>query len=354
MKKIFKKIAKKIVYSGTWAPQPSSLILEITSNCNLNCIMCSSREKRESLSQKNLSVNEFNYILNQLPKLKEVIILGQGESFMNSDIYKIMEAGKSKNIKFDIVTNGTLLTEDNIKKLPDNVRQIMVSIDSPISEKYEKIRGGKLAVVVENIKNLRRLKKNIYIRINVVIMEDNIEDLPKFSEFAQELGVDGINLSHLMSFNEFLDKKHGDNFINLHHKIEELKISAEKNKIKIEAQPLLTKPTRCLYPWYSIRMFLNGDYYSCCLMDIFKTREEYYQGIKIEVPQYQYKMGNIFTGNFKKIWNEKDYRLLRKTVKNSRNSVLLTPDEFNKKRVKTDLCPRFSYCKICPTRQNRF
>lgn len=355
LKNIFKKIKNLLwilIYSSDWAPQPNHLLLEVTDNCNLNCVMC----RRKELGGQNLSIKEFKYILSQLPGLKEITIVGRGESFMNPDIYEMLKIGKSKNINFTIITNGTLLTENNIKEIPNNVRQIIISVDSPVPEKYEKIRrGGKFNLVIENIKNLRKLKKDIYIRINVVIMEENIEDLPKFSELANTIKIDEINLFNLKASDDFFAKKHGDNFKNLKQKLIELKNAANNKGIKIEAQPLFKKPTQCVSPWSSLRIFLNGDYYPCCAMGVATPiRKECYLGITINTPQQQYKMGNIFDGDFKKKWNGKDYKLLRKTVRDSHSNILLTPEELNKKRLETDLCKRFSYCKICLVRQNRF
>jgi len=350
-----KKLIKYFIYSGTWAPQPRSLILEIASDCNLNCTMCFAREEEKKGGINRLSINQFKYILNELPELKEIMILGRGESFINPDIYKMLEIGKEKSIKFSIITNGVLLTEENIKKIPDNVWQIIVSIDCPIADKYEKIRGGELNVVIENIKKLKKVKKDIYVLINVVVMEDGIEDLPKFADFAKDIGANGINLLHLIAYNETLDKKHGDNFKNLKQKIDELKASAKEKNIEIIGRPLLQKTTPCVAPWLTPKIFLNGDCYPCCTMGIIAPiRKEYYQGVAIDAPQYQYKMGNIFNDDFKKIWNGKDYRLLRGVIGKSRNSALLSPEEFNRKRLKTDLKKKFSYCEICSLRQNHF
>lgn len=354
MKKI-ERIINRFVYFGTWAPQPSSLILEVASDCNLNCVMCFSRTKENKSETQRLSLEQFQYILKKLPKLKEITILGRGESFINPDIYKMLEIGKNRNIKFDIVTNGTLLTEANINKLPDNVRKIIVSIDAFIPEKYEKIRNGEFNTVVNNIKKLRQLKKNIYILINVVMMRDNIEDLPKFPEFAKNIGANGINLLHLIAYDKILDKKHGDYVKNLKEKFEEFKNSAKENNIDIEARPFSSKPTRCVEPWLSPKIFLNGDIYPCCTMGIIAPiRKEYYQGIVIDAPQYQYKMGNIFKDDFKKIWNGKNYKLLRKNIKKSATDNLISPSQLNQKRVRTDLNKNFSYCEICLHRQNRF
>jgi MoaA/NifB/PqqE/SkfB family radical SAM enzyme len=304
---------------------------------------------------KNLSLEQFKYILDQLPSLKHITLVGSGETLMAPDLYKMLNLGKSRNIRFTIITNGTLLNEENIKKLI-NVDEVVVSIDSPIPEKYKKIRGGDLNGVINNLKRLKQLKKEICLRLQAIIMEDNIEDLSKFITLAENINADEIKLLSLRAYNPELDRKYGDNFKNLKAKLKEVEGLAKEKRIKFQATPLLTKPRECLYPWTSLRIFLNGDCYPCLYAYSTHTQvilKEYYQGLCLGFPQFQYKMGNIFENSFQKIWNGKDYRLLRKIVKESNSNILLSPEELNQRRKEVNLEEKFSYCRVCLWRQNR-
>lgn len=335
-----------------YALAPRRLSIEITDDCNLNCPMCPRRFTK--ITSENISLSKFKYILDQLPAVKHITLLGRGETLMNPDIFAMLELGKQRGIYFTIVTNGTLLTEKIINKLT-NVSRVVVSIDHPRSEGYKRVRGVELGVIINNLKRLKQLRKKIYLCVQSLIMEDNINNLPEFISLAKGVKADEVTLIHLISFDKNLEKKYGSNFKQLDGVLRETKEIAKKEKIKLIATPLLQEPRRCYEPWLSPRISLWGDVYPCCY--IYNSAEliwkECYQGICFDVPQHQYRMGNIFKSSFKDIWNGKDYRLLRRIVRQSKEHNLLSPEELSAKRNKNNLNEKFSYCRTCLWRQNR-
>ena len=331
---------------------PRNFSIEVTDDCNLHCPMCP--RNFAEVAGESLSLEKFKYILNQLPKVKQITLLGRGETLMAPDFFEMLNCGNSRNINFTVVTNGTLLYEENIRKL-NNVSKVVVSIDSPYPEKYKKIRGANLEVIIKNLKKLKQLKKEIHLCIQALIMEDNIKDLPEFITLAQNAHADEVILIHLIGFDQGLDKKHGDNFKNINTSLQKAKELAEENGIKLTATPLCQEPRLCVEPWTSPRISLRGDIYPCCY--IYETSEsiwqEWYRGVCLSVPQHQYKIGNIFEESFKKLWNGSDYRILRGTVRKFETRILLSPKEINKQREEVNLEEKFSYCKNCLYRQNR-
>lgn len=347
-----KSIVKNIIRQSNYVFPPRKLILEITENCNLNCPMCPRQFNK--ISNENMSLEKFKHILEQLPALRQITILGQGEPLLHPNIFEILNLGKSKNIHFTLVTNGTLLSEENIKRL-DGVSVIEASVDSNHEEGYKKMRGADLNLVLNNLKKLKELKKNIYLRVQAVISENNIEDLPEFVTLAKNVNADEICFFHLIAFKEENDVRKSGKFKKLDEKLQITKRLAAKEGIKFVATPLLEKPRICSEPWFRIRITLNGDIYPCCY--IWTTSgsiwQEWFCGVRLDVPQFKYKMGNIFKDNFKQIWNGPDYKLLRETVRKLDNHTLLSPEEINEERKKIDLKKRFPYCKICLFKQNR-
>ena len=108
----------------------SSIRLEITSKCNLNCMYCHNKE----YNNKNDDMTTLE-ILQLITKLKEVyginkVLLTGGEPTLNKDLYRIIENLTSQNIKVDMVTNGLLLTPNMIEKLETSgLKRIRISID---------------------------------------------------------------------------------------------------------------------------------------------------------------------------------------------------------------------------------
>ena len=119
----------------------------VTSNiCNLKCLPCGGPSYiREVELQKmgmldytpkmrtiNLDVTLHN--LKSLTSLNNISFIG-GEPFADKITFKIIdqliETGQSKNIRVDMNTNLTLCTRENLSKLQDNFKEVMIrgSID---------------------------------------------------------------------------------------------------------------------------------------------------------------------------------------------------------------------------------
>jgi len=347
-----KSVLKNIIRHSNYAFSPHRAVIEITQDCNLNCPMCP--RKFNKITGESMPLERFKYILKELPMLKQVTILGQGEPLMHPNIFEILNFGKSKNIEFTMVTNGTLLSEENINKL-NGVSSIEVSIDSPDPEGYKKIRGANLELVLKNLKGLKQLKKDIYLRVQGIIMEENIVDLPKFITLAKNINANELCLFYLIAFSQDNDRWKSEKFKNLNAQLEITRHLAEKEKVKLVATPLLQKPRVCSEPWFRPRITLNGDIYPCCYIYITSKSiwQEWHYGDCLDVPQFKYKMGNIFEDSFNKIWNGSNYKLLRETVRKFDDHCLLKPKEINKRRKEIDPKDKFSYCKTCLFKQNR-
>ena len=108
----------------------SSIRLEITSHCNLMCEYC--HNSKYSNRDDDMTTEEIMLLIRNLKKQYPInkILLTGGEPLVNKDICKIIGLITSLGIKADMVTNGTLLTEELVNKLEDaGLKRIRLSID---------------------------------------------------------------------------------------------------------------------------------------------------------------------------------------------------------------------------------
>lgn len=356
---ILSNIKRGINFTLSYFPQlssyaftPRSINLDITWGCNLDCIMCSAHQRVSKSSKDNLSPERFEYILKQLPNLRYIDFMGLGEPLMNPHFFELLDIAQSKNIKASVITNGTLMDKNNLNRLKDNLVKVYVSIDSPSAEKFERIRrGAKLSEVVENIHKLKKLKPNVSLCILVVLMEDIIEDLPELIRLAKDIEADCINLNHILALDKRNDERRVASDTNkAKYYLEKTENLAKEYKIEFYPRPLQPRMRRCWQPWFEPLIMLNGDIYPCCFMDRSPKPvcTEWYSGVPIKVPFHQYRMGNIFEDSFEDIWNGKDFRLLRKIIRESEKRPKdLSEEELNLRRQKINLKEKFSYCRVC-------
>ena len=116
-----------------------SIRWEITNNCNLCCEHCAVSE----VSSCDVSFEKAKEIVNRLTEsgVKE-ILFSTKEPFAYQHIWELLDYCSISGIYSKIVTNGTLLTEDKIKKLYDlKIKYISISMDGWTADDNDAIRG---------------------------------------------------------------------------------------------------------------------------------------------------------------------------------------------------------------------
>lgn len=283
--------------------------IEPTSQCNLKCAMCI-RDKI-GVPIGTMSFENFKKILNQLDCLFKIHLSGQGESFLNKELFRMINYANKKGIIVNLNSNATLINNEAIENIcKSDIGEIAISIESTNKNEYEKIRkGAKFDQVIANIKELSSaLKKNnkkTILSFAVTILKGHIEDLPNFILFAEKVGINKIIAQTIQEKEDYINNYNSEakNNLLLNYK-EKLKTSVIKSK-KIAKEKNIEfifdeeKSSGCIWPWRSIYVTWNGEVTPCCkILDYRKINA-----------------GNLLTDDFWKVWNGKQYQLFRKLLK---------------------------------------
>lgn len=154
----------------------TSIRLEITSKCNLNCKYC--HNSLYNNSEDDMSTEEIIKLvkkLNERNKIKKILLTG-GEPLLNRDVCKIISTFTSMGIKLDMVTNGTLITEKYLKELEKaGLKRIRLSIDS-IDDSVDTRDKANISRLWQ-IAKLITEKSNIELAIHTVCSPANVDNL---------------------------------------------------------------------------------------------------------------------------------------------------------------------------------
>jgi MoaA/NifB/PqqE/SkfB family radical SAM enzyme len=169
------------------------LQIEPTTRCNFCCKFCCGRY----IEQRDISLLQFEYIINSFPEIKHIELQGEGEPLLHKDFFKMLEITKDKGIKVSTITNGSLLTSETIENiLKSDIETMNISIEWPTDEEFHKFRGGNLERIKNGIKELidkrneRGLEKPA-IGFSVTILKDTIHLFDKILEIYHSLRMDG-------------------------------------------------------------------------------------------------------------------------------------------------------------------
>ena len=163
--------------------------IELNYHCNLRCQCCYIGTR----NKKGLQRHELQKIAEQLRKAGAIFILFTGgEMFLRRDVFEIMNDFKQLGFVLEAKSNGILLTRSAIRKLAKlNLFNLQISI-------YD--IGSRASVFVGRYYSFGRLLKNIRLAIeqgiplslSVLVGKHNIDDLEKYHDIFQELGVQEI------------------------------------------------------------------------------------------------------------------------------------------------------------------
>ena len=184
--------------------------VEVTDVCNLNCRTCVRNVWEEPVGL--MSDETFDRLIAQLqamPAVQAVHFGGYGEPMAHPRIYDMLQRVKSLGLRTEMITNGTLLTEENCDKLvAANLDLVVVSIDGAREPTYDGIRlGSELKNVLKNLKNLATARYKVGKRkpdlgLSFVAMKDNLEELLELKRMAGPLRVSFILVSNLLPHTE--------------------------------------------------------------------------------------------------------------------------------------------------------
>lgn len=163
----------------------------ITHRCNLRCQHCYQEDYNKDLNKEELTdifykileyINAHNYIGH--------INFTGGEPLLSNHFFDLLDLCKKYHITFGILTNGTLIDEEIVKKLLqyDELRFVQVSIDG-IKETHDRIRGeGNFDKTLSAIRLLKQV--HIQTMVSFTCTKNNFKELKDVIKICRKNGVD--------------------------------------------------------------------------------------------------------------------------------------------------------------------
>jgi len=162
-----------LYYPKDVCPLPTVLMIEPADSCTLKCVMCDVQQQKKG-SPNFIAPSQFEFIIGQFPKIKELIFCGIGEPLLNKDILSIIRIAKDRKIPFvNLITNGELLnTELSDSLLKSGLDQLHISIPATTEATFQAVRNSprvSLSELAENIRYITQGKKRDSRKIKIII-----------------------------------------------------------------------------------------------------------------------------------------------------------------------------------------
>ena len=166
---------------------PRSVDLEITCRCNARCRYCYYLNNK-GVVYEDLPTSRWIEFFGELGRAQVMrVCLAGGEAFMRQDVFELIDGIVRNRMRFQLLTNGRLLTREVARRLRDTKRcdSVQVSLDGARRETQESMRGkGSFDPALAAIRNL--LAEGMGTTVRVTIHAYNIEDLPAVARLLLE------------------------------------------------------------------------------------------------------------------------------------------------------------------------
>ena len=273
------------------------LYIEPTTKCNLTCKMCF-RHTWFDEPICDLSLEDYRQVLSTMPKTVQTIFFGgMGEPLFHKDILEMIRLAAQTGAEVELLTNGTLLTEEMIYGILDaGLTRLWISIDdlqTDSSINATNSAGGDHAghnhsgLVLSNIRMLNKIRQkalsSISLGITFVAMKSNAHQLAKLPFFDLNIpeAADGIrSLMRKQNFNLYFND-----------------------------QPVLRKTGYCKFVREGMT-FVRADGKVCPCMALLHNGYTYLHDIRRKITHCSF--GNIKEQPLAEIWSSQEYKTFRR------------------------------------------
>jgi len=260
-----------------------------------------------------MPLEDVKTIIEKLPWSRHISIGGQGEPLISPHEFDVMNYLKGMNKTIDITTNGSPLANDNVcMSVPDNIKAMFISVDAGTQEAYSIYRKANFNIWKNAVLNWRKLRPEVFTQINYLIFQHNIQDIPLMLDFCKGIGA-RLSCTFPAIFREDVSEAESVWWLqNVPQLIDKYKKYAEFIGVPFITSSGRFEYRKCMTPFYQPIIGIQGDVYTDFY--IYQIRKydknqpiiwtEWFRDNCKEVPQHEYRMGNLLEQSWAEIWNE--------------------------------------------------
>ncbi len=309
----------------TTATLPRSIYIEPTTRCNELCQQCP-RTLLSREEDRDLTFEQFCFIVDQFPMLERVVLHGLGEPLLNKDLPRMIRYLKERGTYVLFNSNGILLNAARGKALIDaELDEYRLSMDGSTRETYARVRGVDAFdkiwrnihafIVQQKEQNASKPAVSLWF----TAMRENLHELSGLVDLASEHGIREIYMQRLVYFEQGLAASQQALFhratpeeMTLIGHCEDIckergitfKAAGAATPLESIARDFGERPwSGCHRPYTLTYITSSGNVLSCCFAPFgHKSAREYHE---------ERVLGNIFEEPIERIWHGERYNAFR-------------------------------------------
>jgi radical SAM protein with 4Fe4S-binding SPASM domain len=278
-----------------------SVLVEVTTFCNMECSYCIRTVKDDNNKWRNqhIKLEDFKYIVDSLPPAEEIVTQGVGEPTMHPYLPEIIKiAAESKKFpNITLTTNAMLRNEAYYRSLFEaGLTKLYISVDSLDQELADKMRAGTSVARLKNMISVLSESLSGKIAIRTTVGKNNINTIPALLHDLNSLGSLDVYMHPYDDIGNptgCLSKERSGRFHS------DIALMAEPYlNLHVVANSFIPSPNVCIHPWRIPAITADGYLVPCC-----RTMDK-------DI----YTFGNIVSNSFLRVWNSEKTNQMRKEL----------------------------------------
>jgi MoaA/NifB/PqqE/SkfB family radical SAM enzyme len=313
---------------GLPLPSPVEAYFEVANRCNSKCATCPLTFSPQEPARQ-LSLEEFQALVAQLPDLRRAVLQGIGEPLLNRQLPAMIRHLKDRDVYVVFNTNAILLTRRRqVELIESGLDELRVSLDGSTPETYQRVRGiPGFERVVANVAEMARTRRELAsdtprLSFWVTALRENLHELPGVVDLAARVGVDEVYLQRMVFWGEGLAVEEQSVYRGFQARAEAIVAEAERRATRhglvlkgadatsprssLLERPPAAEPWRaCSRPLRLAYITAQGTALPCCIAPF---TEAAYDSIVL---------GNYLQEGVTAVWNGEAYRAFRERLYSS-------------------------------------
>lgn len=339
-----------------------ALQIEVSSRCNIKCVMCPVTVLAGRWPQRDMRWETFERIAGAFEHATWVYLQGWGEPLLHRRIFDMIARAKGAGCRVGFTTNATRLTRRTGERLLDlGLDLLAVSIAGASAATHEAIRvGSDFSRLKENLRAFlqRRAQRNgttPKVEVFFLMTKTNLCELPQAIELAARLGADELvatNLDYVIT--PALDRLKAYSSAPpaqaLRKAMEDAREAAARAGLAFRPYGLESREMAVcdLDPLNILFVSADGRISPCVYTALAGQSEipRFFDGASLRVPAVHF--GDIGETPLMEIWDRPDYRAFRQRF--LKRLIAARTPAFGARRAAgaADATPAPEPCRTCP------
>lgn len=186
------------------APVFDAIQIEVTSRCNIRCVMCPVTVLADRWHAQTLDWEPYLRIGRAFKHIKYVHLQGWGEPLLHPRLFDMIRVARDAGCQVGFTTNGTLLNQFTGQRLIDlELDLLAISIGGAAPETHAAIRvGSDLTKILDNLRcflDLRARQQLLHPKVKIffLVTKTNMAELPAVVDLTASVGADELVATNL-------------------------------------------------------------------------------------------------------------------------------------------------------------